>query len=163
MVSCRYLTSSLTTLEFLFFPTSTLQPNPAFTHRLVAFETAITCEEVVEFVVVEARDKRGGTLGRSEVVRTIPPEEQGLKLLSHVVAEDMLREDIVASLVVSLVPDSLMAFVLGFLTCTLFAAVLIGSCRRIPLSWRRLCLRGPRYELLAQETPLNSPCSKRAE
>lgn len=127
------------------------------------FETAIICEETVDFVVVEARDKRGGTLGRSKVVRTVPLEEQGLNLLSYVIAEEMRREDTVVSLVVSLVPDSLIAFVLGFLTCTLFAAVLVGSCKRIPLSWRRLCVRGPRYELLAQETPLSSPCSKRVE
>lgn len=127
------------------------------------FETAITCEELVDFVVVEALGRDGERLGRSEIVRTVPLEEQGLNLLSSVGAEEMLEEDSIAALIVSLLPDSVAPFVLGFVTCAMFATVLVGSCKRVPISWRRLFLRGPRYELLAQESPMSSPLSKRAE
>ena len=114
------------------------------------FETAIIFENATDYVVVEGVARNGKSLGKSEIIRTIPLEEQGLNQLSYLDQDQTILEHFDDRLIAhTVVKSSVAPFALGFATCAILGMVLVASSKRN--EGRIWGGRGPKYELLVQE------------
>lgn len=107
------------------------------------FETDITYAGYAEFVVVQALDNSGKTIGRSEVVHTLPPVENSV--LSHSTIPQLEVPSSWKDQAYDVAQDPISAFIAGVVATIVIWAVIRFARRSRARSWRS---KGADYELV---------------
>ena len=107
------------------------------------------CTRFARYVVVEALDRSGKSIGKSEVVTTIPPTDKPDYETGSADPTDELYYDSDDSAgwmaeAIKILTNPIATFVTGFISCVVACAVFWAAWRYKSQSWWRL--KGPAYE-----------------